>query len=78
MSTAAKRAAARNLAKVATLKARIAKLEQHGRGDEPLAEMLREQVAVRLVGRCKECHRTLTDPSSVAGGIGPECAQKAS
>ncbi len=78
MSTAQEaRAAGRNLAKVRQINVRIARLESFG-GHEGLVEQLREQVSQRLIGRCKECHRTLTDPSSVAGGIGPECAQKAS
>lgn len=77
-STPASRATARNLAKVNAIKARLAQLEAHGRGDSFYAEELRGQITVRLVGRCRECHRLLTDPSSVAGGIGPECAQKVS
>lgn len=28
-------------------------------------------------GRCGRCNRTLTDPTSVAAGIGPECLKKA-
>ncbi len=75
-STPASRATARNLAKVNAIKARLAKLEAYGHGSELLAETLREQIAIRLVGRCRECHRLLTDPSSVADGIGPECATK--
>ena len=26
--------------------------------------------------RCKICRRTLTDPNSIAKGVGPECAEK--
>lgn len=27
--------------------------------------------------KCSRCHRTLTDPRSIANGIGPVCARKA-
>lgn len=33
---------------------------------------------VHHTGRCGRCGRTLTVPESVATGLGPECAQKAS
>lgn len=75
--TAAARAEARKLAQVRKINARLARLEAADRGDSQLAEQLREQVAARLVGRCRDCHRTLTDPKSIADGIGPECAAKA-
>jgi hypothetical protein len=75
-TTPAARAEARKLAQVRKLTARLARMESFGRGDDPLAERLREQIATRLVGRCRECHRALSDPDSLAAGIGPECASK--
>jgi len=30
----------------------------------------------RTIGRCRVCGRTLTDPESVALGIGPVCRQR--
>lgn len=32
--------------------------------------------SVRLIGRCAVCGRSLTDPTSVAAGVGPTCAIK--
>ena len=37
--------------------------------DQPLAE----PTFSRRVPRCRRCHRELTDPESIALGIGPEC-----
>lgn len=31
---------------------------------------------LRSIGKCRECSRTLTDPESVASGIGPDCAAR--
>lgn len=38
------------------------------------AEHLRGQLA----GRCVRCGRTLTDPESIARGVGPDCLAMAS
>jgi hypothetical protein len=46
---------------------------RHGRAD--VAERL--EAALVAAGRCKMCGRTLTDPASLRGGIGPECRRKA-
>lgn len=35
-----------------------------------------EQLVVRHEGKCGRCGRTLTVPSSIDAGIGPECASK--
>jgi hypothetical protein len=75
-TTAERRAAARNLARVKKLSDYLARAEAAGRGDTPMAESARQQIAQRLVGRCRECHRELTDPDSIAAGIGPECASR--
>jgi hypothetical protein len=40
--------------------------------------VVRERLAAcaeRLAGSCRICGRTLTDPDSLAAGIGPECAK---
>ena len=39
---------------------------------EKSAAALRSQ----LVGRCSICRRELTNPKSVAAGIGPECCKR--
>jgi hypothetical protein len=44
----------------------------HGRGD--VAERLEGELVA--AGRCRICGRTLTDPGSVAAGVGPECAAR--
>jgi hypothetical protein len=41
---------------------------------EHRAEGLEQKLASS--GRCVRCGRALTDPKSVAGSIGPECARK--
>lgn len=81
---AARRAEARKLAQVRKLSAQLARCEKAitdgsvvagwAASYEFRATELRGQIAARLVGRCRECHRVLTDPISVAAGIGPECA----
>jgi hypothetical protein len=43
----------------------------HGRPD--VAERL--EAALVAGARCKRCGRTLTDPVSIAAGIGPECGK---
>lgn len=70
-----RRADARNLNVVNKLKRYLANAEASGRFPQRCEE-LRTMIAARLVGRCRECHRVLTDPDSVAAGIGPECATK--
>lgn len=52
----------------------------------PMVDVLKAIVAVtpleasklygRTIGKCGKCHRTLTDPDSIAAGIGPICAGK--
>jgi hypothetical protein len=80
ITPAQRRAEARKLAQVRKLALTLARVEKAiaaGRTDfEGRAEQLREQIAGRLVGRCCRCHRTLTDPVSIAAGIGPECVTK--
>lgn len=71
---AVRRAEARKLAQVRKLTVTLGRLERAGYTER--AEQVRGQIAARLVGRCRECHRVLTDPTSVAAGIGPECATK--
>jgi hypothetical protein len=44
----------------------------HGRPD--VAERLEAQLAA--ASRCRRCGRSLTDPASVARGVGAECASK--
>ena len=77
MSTA-QRTTARNLAAVKKLERNLAYcLRNPGRADlAAMAEHLSARLAERLAGRCRVCHRTLTDPDSIAAGIGPECASK--
>jgi len=41
-----------------------------------LKHLADEQVEIWHVGKCGMCNRPLTDPISIARGIGPECAQK--
>jgi hypothetical protein len=43
-------------------------------GDVDTAERLEAKLVV--VGRCKRCGRGLTDPASVARGIGPDCRNR--
>ena len=40
------------------------------------ANQLPEKLEVWHEGQCGRCGRALTDPSSIASGIGPECAKK--
>lgn len=81
-TAAEKRAEARNLARVRKLTITLARAEKAlasgSFGSEARVEQLREQIAARLVGRCQRCHRVLTDPKSIADGIGPECITKVS
>lgn len=44
-------------------------------GDRAGAERL-EADLVRA-GRCRRCGRALTDPESIAAGVGPDCRSKA-
>jgi hypothetical protein len=44
----------------------------HGRTD--VAERIEADLAA--AGRCRRRGRTLTDPVSIAAGVGPECATK--
>jgi hypothetical protein len=44
----------------------------HGRDDQ--ADRL--ETELRGAGRCTRCGRTLTDPRSLAAGIGPECCKR--
>jgi hypothetical protein len=41
-------------------------------GKTALAEALEGELVT--AGRCRRCGRTLTDPDSLAKGIGPDCA----
>jgi hypothetical protein len=41
------------------------------RGRADVAEALEAELAG--AGRCKRCGRTLTDPASIARGLGPDC-----
>jgi hypothetical protein len=44
----------------------------HGRTDLPD----RLEAELHAASRCRMCGRTLTDPDSIAAGIGPDCAQR--
>jgi hypothetical protein len=44
------------------------------RGDLQRAEALED--GLRAAGRCQDCGRRLSDPVSVAAGIGPDCRAK--
>lgn len=48
------------------------------RGNERHNVPVNEAARAMEHGRCRTCGRALSDPSSVANGIGPVCAQKAS
>lgn len=43
-------------------------------GNAGTAESLEAELAG--AGRCKRCGRPLTDPESIAAGIGPDCRSK--
>lgn len=47
---------------------------RRSQGNVDAAERLEAQLAD--AGCCRRCGRTLTDPLSVARGVGPECVKK--
>jgi hypothetical protein len=44
--------------------------------DQLRAKQLPDKLEVWHEGRCGRCNRPLTDPASIASGIGPDCASK--
>lgn len=70
----ARRAEARNLSRLNKLERYLIAAEMSQRPNPTYVAKLREQITTLIAGRCRVCHRTLTDPTSVAAGIGPECA----
>lgn len=68
--------AARRLAWLET-QSRLAK----ERGDERDAQSFdtaraEMEALMRSIGACRRCGRPLTDPDSIAAGIGPQCVKK--
>lgn len=55
----------------------LAELDKHDLSDRRRkilqAKLLHITEQLRVAGACRECGRTLSDPASVARGVGPEC-----
>lgn len=81
-STAQSRAAARELAHLRKLDAALVRYERVVAAQPGVAvhveraDALRARIAVLAAGRCRQCRRVLTDPESVARGLGSDCAAK--